>query len=161
NVITGISPASIVFGFTGGVSTGTFGTPVEVGNGVYTVQLTGVLAGSASNVSVTVGGTPITQTQAVTVQPRAVNAGTSTLTLSSATLDLNTSETVMPSAKDAGGNVITGISPASIVFTFTGGTSAGTFGTPVEVGNGVYTVQLTGTTSGTASTVSVTVGGTP
>ncbi len=62
--------------------------------------------------------------------------------------------------KDTSGNAVTGLASSAFTFSLSGGTSAGTFG-PVSATAtpGTYTTAFTGTTAGTASTLTITVNG--
>src|SRR5205814_782372 len=62
--------------------------------------------------------------------------------------------------KDTAGNAVTGLAGGAFGFSLSGGTSAGAFGPVTETATpGTYTANFTGTTAGTASTLTATVGG--
>lgn len=149
------SGATIAFQGTGGTSTGTFGTVNNMGNGVYTATFTGVLAGSAKTLSVTVNGTPLIMTTPITVTPGIASSITTTLAVSTSSLPSGTDSTVTATLRDANGNTI----PSGVLISFNkaGGTSTGTFGSVVNQGNGVYTTTYTGVLAGSAQTISISV----
>jgi hypothetical protein len=62
--------------------------------------------------------------------------------------------------RDAFGNAVSGLASNAFHFTLSGGTSAGVFGVVTETSTpGTYTVTFTGTTAGSASTLTATVNG--
>src|SRR5262245_2433187 len=70
--MTNLNLTSIAFSLSQGlgVSTGTFGTITNAGNGTYKVQLTGGTPGTAATVNASVGGTAVTSPRpTVTVTP--------------------------------------------------------------------------------------------
>jgi adhesin/invasin len=146
NAVTGLTNAAFSFAFSGGTSSGTFGTVTETAVlGTYTTLLTGTTAGTASTLTVTVNGTAITTTPAVTVTATVTSGSTDTVTIV---------------AEDANGNAISGLGSSAFSFALSGGTSIGTFGTVTETSKkGTYTATFTATTAGTVSTLTTTVNG--
>jgi hypothetical protein len=62
--------------------------------------------------------------------------------------------------KDTGGNAVTGLAGGAFTLSLAGGTSAGTFGAVTATATaGTYAATFTGTTAGTASSLTVTVTG--
>lgn len=149
------SGVAVAFQGAGGTSTGTFGTVNNMGNGVYTATFTGVLAGTAKTLSVTVNGTPLAMTTPITVTPGIASSVTTTLAVSTSSLPSGTDATVTATLRDANGNRI----PSGVLISFNkaGGTSTGTFGSVVNQGNGVYTTTYTGVLAGSAQTISISV----
>lgn len=141
---------------TGGSSTGTMGAVANAGSGVYTATYTGVTAGSAQTLNITVGGSNLGPTNTITVNAGALNLTNSSLTTSSTTLTSGGVVTLTATLVDANNNPV----PGTVAFTKTGGTSTGNFGTIVNQGGGVYTVTYTGIVAGTAQTIGVTINGT-
>ncbi|MGA2384408.1 MAG: invasin domain 3-containing protein, partial [Gemmatimonadales bacterium] len=158
NLTTG--GATVVFGASGGTSTGTIGSTTDHGNGTYTATFTGVVAGAATTIGATIGGTAVTSTlPTVTVAPGAISTSQSTVTVSAGTVASGSAVTLTLQAKDAAGNNLT-TGGATAVFAVSGGTSTGTIGVTTDHSNGVYTATFTGVTAGTAATIGATIGGT-
>lgn len=53
---------TVVFGYSGGTSTGTIGSTADNGNGTYTATFTGVIAGTATTIGATIDGAPVSST---------------------------------------------------------------------------------------------------
>jgi hypothetical protein len=53
---------TVVFSASGGTSTGTFGAVTDHGDGTYTATFTGVLAGTATTIGTSIGGSAVTST---------------------------------------------------------------------------------------------------
>jgi YVTN family beta-propeller protein len=152
--------ATVAFGFSGGTSTGSIGATTDNGNGTYTATFTGVIAGAATTIGATVNATPVgTALPTIAVTPGAISAATSLVTSSTATLVSGAGATLTLQAKDAAGNALT-TGGATVVFSFSGGTSTGAIGATSDNGNGAYTATFTGLTAGSATTISATVNGT-
>jgi len=150
---------TVTFTASGGTSTGTIGATIDNGNGTYTATFTGVLAGTATTIGATIGGSPVTTphpTIAVTVGP--VSIARSIITTSSASVLSGNSATLTLVAKDAAGNNET-TGGLVVVFTASGGTSTGAIGPTTDVGNGTYTATFTGAAAGTPTTIGATIGG--
>ncbi len=161
NITTGGS--TVVFGFSGGISTGTIAPSpaTDHGNGTYTAVLTGVIAGTQSTVSATLDGVAVTSTLPfVKVLPGPISAATSVVSVSSGTVASGAVAILGLRAKDAAGNNLTK-GGATVVFSFSGGTSTGTIGATADSGNGKYTAPFTGLVAGSATTIGATVNGTP
>ncbi|WP_413287623.1 invasin domain 3-containing protein [Bdellovibrio sp. HCB337] len=151
--------ATVVFGHTGGTATGSISSTTNVGNGTYTASFTGILAGTATNITASINGSPITTTQpTVAVTPGSLSLASSVVTVAASTVASGSSVLATLQAKDAAGNNITS-GGATVVFSRTGGTSTGTFGATTDVGNGTYTSSFTGTVAGTATSIRATVNG--
>lgn len=149
---------SIAFSKTGGTSTGTFSSVTNAGSGTYTVLYTGVGAGTAQTLGVSVDGSPLGPTTSIAVLPGSPSSLLSTLTVSAGTVIAGQTVTMTATIKDANSNPIS----SGILVGFdqlAGGTSFGNISSVVNQGNGVYTATFTGVTAGTAKTVQATVGG--
>ncbi|MBX3041481.1 MAG: fibronectin type III domain-containing protein, partial [Bdellovibrionaceae bacterium] len=153
-------PSGILVSFnkSGGTSTGTFGSVTTSGNGVYNTTYTGVAAGTAQTLSVTVDGLTLTPSATVQVLPGAPSLANSTLTTSSHSIASGNFATLTATLRDANNNPIA--SSSTVAFTKTGGTSTGNFGILNDQGGGVYSIRYTGVTSGTDQTIGVTINGT-
>lgn len=152
-------PSGVLVSFnkSGGTSTGTFGSVVNQGNGVYTTTYTGILAGSAQTISVSVDSLLLTPTATIAVIPGAPSVSNSSTTISSATVVSGSYSTVTATIKDLNNNPIeTGI---TVTFAKSGGTSTGTFGTVSNQGAGQYNVRYNGVTAGTAQNIQVQING--
>lgn len=90
----------------------------------------------------------------------ALSSQQSQIAISNSTVSVGSSVTVQLSTKDQNGNLfyVSGSNP-SVVFATSGGTSAGTFSSVTDNGNGTYTTTFTGTSAGTATTINATIGG--
>jgi hypothetical protein len=153
------SGITVAFTRTGGTSTGNFNTVTNQGNGVYNVRYTGVVAGSAQTVSLTVNSAPVAMSVSISVLPGSPDLTNSTLTLSSATVTSGASATATIQLRDANSNPIS--SGVLVGLTATGGTSTGTIGAINNAGGGVYTATYTGILAGTAQTLNLLTDGTP
>jgi YVTN family beta-propeller protein len=156
--------ATVVFSFTGGISTGTIAPApaTDNGNGTYTATFTGVLAGAATTIHATIDGAPVATTlPAVTVTPGVISAPTSQVSVSSPTVAAAGTATLTLQARDAAGNALT-TGGATVAFTVSGGggSSAGTIAPSpaTDNGNGTYTATFTAVTAGTPSTIGATIG---
>lgn len=161
NVISGLTNSDFVLGYSGGTSTGTFGSVTETTTpGTYNVLLTGIKAGTASKVTVRVDGVLLNTGPKVTVKPGEISGTTSTVSFARPTVEVNLTETVTIKVEDAAGNAITGLKSSLFVFELLGGTSTGKFGTVIATGTaGVYKVVFKGVTAGTESDLSLDVDG--
>ncbi|MBX3032966.1 MAG: fibronectin type III domain-containing protein [Bdellovibrionaceae bacterium] len=89
-----------------------------------------------------------------------ISTSKSTLSVSSATIVLGESFTVTLTLRDQSGNLFyVPNSHPTVVFTNSGGTSAGTFSSVTDHQNGVFTATFTGTSAGSATTIKATVDG--
>jgi hypothetical protein len=155
-----ITSGVVSFSKTGGTSTGNFGAVIAGGNGIYTVQYTGVIAGSSQSIQVSVGGVVVPGISGtIQVTPGTPAAAKSSLTISLATLPSGQDATVTATLRDANNNVIP--SGVSLGFSKAGGTSTGNFGPVNNAGSGVYTTTYTGVIAGSAQTIGVTIDGAP
>jgi len=151
---------TVVFSASGGTSTGTIGATTDNGNGTYTASFTGIVAGTATTIGATIGGSAVTSTlPTVTVTPGPVSTAQSVVSVSSGSVAVGSVVTLTLQAKDQAGNNLTA-GGLAVVFTASGGTSAGTIGATTDHANGTYTATFTGTTAGTATTIGATIGGT-
>lgn len=143
----------VTFNKTGGTSSGDYASSVtNAGNGTYTTTYTGMTAGTAQTLSVSVNGVALTPTANLAVVAGAPSGPQSLFTVSNSTVSSGGFVSVTATLRDANSNPIIG---GTITFDKTGGTSTGTFSSVNNGGNGVYSVQYTGVTSGTAQTLRV------
>jgi protocatechuate 3,4-dioxygenase beta subunit len=147
----------VVFNKSGGTSSGNFDSIVNAGAGVYTTTYSGVNAGTAQMLSVSVDGITLVPVVTVTVVPGPASLANSSLTIGSPTVVSGSFATVTATLKDVNSNPI---ESATVSFTKTGGTSTGTFNSVTNQGNGVYNIRYTGVIAGTAQTLAVLVNGT-
>lgn len=153
------SGVMVVFNKGGGTSSGILDSIVNAGNGVYTTTYTGVTAGTAQTLSVSVDGVTLIPTVTVAVVPGPALLANSSLSVSSPTVISGAFVTVTATLKDLNNNPIdTGV---TVSFTKTGGTSTGDFNAVTNQGNGVYNIRYTGLTAGTAQTLTVLIDGAP
>jgi hypothetical protein len=88
-----------------------------------------------------------------------VSTGTSTLTASASSVTSGQSVALTFTARDQNGNPFIAIPPLELSFATLGGTSTGTFGTPLDNGDGTYSVSFTGVTDGTPASLVASIGG--
>ncbi|MEO8294602.1 MAG: Ig-like domain repeat protein [Gemmatimonadota bacterium] len=150
-----ISGATVVLSASGSGNTITQPSATTNVSGVATGTLSSTGAGSKT-VSATINGVGVTQTQAVTVDPAAAAAGSSTANVPSGTPGVQTTITVQ--AKDQfGNNVTTG--GANVQVTVSGSNTAGPIAAN-DNGDGTYTASYTPASSG-PDQVDITLNGTP
>ncbi len=146
----------VTFNKTGGSSTGNFGAVTNNGDGTYTTTYTGILAGSAQTLTVSVDGQALTPTTTIAVLPGTPHVGNSSFSLSAATVVSGNFVTATATIKDVNHNPIE--SGITVDFTKTGGTSTGNFNAVTNQGNGVYTIRYTGIVAGTAQNIHIQIG---
>jgi len=107
NPVGGLSSSAFAFNLAGGGSAGVFGTVAPTATkGTYQATFTGATAGTASTLTVTVGGVTLTTKPAITVNPAA--AASFALTGFPTSVSAGASATITLTAHDAFGNVATG-----------------------------------------------------
>lgn len=160
NAIAGLPASAFALSLGGGSSTGTFADLTETTPGTYTAPFTGVIAGSARALTVTVSGVELSSHPQVTVTPGAPSAIKSTVTLASPMVAAGKSDRATIIVKDAAGNAVTGLGSGAFEFTFSSGESNGAFSAVSETSTkGTYAVEFTGATAGTASSLTTSVNG--
>ena len=152
-----ITSGTVSFTKTGGTSTGFFDGTVTSGSGVYTSNYTGVLAGTAQTLGVTVDGASVGISTFLSVIPGTPSAANSTISVSAASVPVSQAVTVTAVIKDINNNGVS--SGITVAFAATGGTSTGTLGSITNLGSGSYRANYTGTAKGTAQTLQASVGG--
>ena len=156
------SAQAVGFSKSRGTSTGTLGGTSSLGGGKYATVFTGILAGTGTTLSATIGGQSVTSTSpTIQVVPGVVSVATSIVNVSQGSVAVGAHSVLTLQAKDAAGNsLISG--GLSVLFSLTGGTSSLSLGTPSahDNGNGTYTDTLTALVPGTATAVHATIGGT-
>jgi hypothetical protein len=125
---------------------------VEVGNGVYTVQITGTKT-EVIDVTVTVDGIELADKPSVTITPAAISATESSVTVDPTNVGLGGESTVTITLKDAYGNVIEGLDLNELSIVLSGDATI-VPNSLTEIGEGVYTAIVT---NDTAETITVTV----
>src|SRR5690606_14066729 len=118
---------------------------VEVGDGVYTVEITGTKA-EVIDVTVTVDGIELDDKPSITITPAAISASESIVTVDPTNVGLGGVSTATITLKDEYGNLIEGVdlSEFSIV---PSGDATIVANSLTEVGEGVYTAQVTNNTA--------------
>jgi hypothetical protein len=161
NAVGGLAGVAFSLALSGGASAGTFGPVSETATpGTYTATFTGVKAGTASSLAITVSGVTLAASPKVTVTPGPISAVTSTAGFATPAVSLGNIDTLTLVVKDAAGNAIGGLNGSAFSLGLSGGTSAGTFGAVTATTTpGTYTATFTGTAVGTPSTVTATVNG--
>ncbi|MEX1275436.1 MAG: FG-GAP-like repeat-containing protein [Bacteroidota bacterium] len=153
--------ATVAFFTTGaGTSTVTLGSVTDHNDGTYSASVAGILAGSAVSIGASVNGAVVTSSlPAVSVVPGPAVASNAIIP-GGVTIGVNETTDLLLYARDANGNMVN-VGGATVVFSLTGGgTSAGTFGSVFDNGNGIYSASFTGTVPGATRTLSATFNGT-
>src|SRR6266545_3857670 len=151
-----ISGATVVLAVTGSDNTLTQPSGPTDASGVATGTLSSTGA-ETKTISATIDGAPLTETATVTVLPAPVSASQSTLTASPTALTAGSaSATITVTARDAGGNPISG---ATVVLAATGAGNTLTQPTGPTDASGVATGALSSTVAG-PKTVAATANGT-
>ncbi len=157
---------TIVFGASGGTSTGTFTATSDGGNGTYSASFTGLRAGTATTMTATIDSALFLGTSpTIQVQPGAISLTQSSLTTSSSSLTAGTAATLTVVLKDANDNLILDASKApsltAAMSASTAGLSQASFSsfTPVIGSDGTYQSSATATTAGSSNTIRVTLAG--
>jgi hypothetical protein len=161
NAISGLASSAFSFTLAGGVSAGTFGAVAATSTpGTYTALFTGTTAGTASTLTAKVSGVTLNTKPTVQVIAGGVSGAKSTVSLATPTVTSGSTDVITIAVKDNNGNAITGLANNAFSFTLSGGVSGGTFGAvSASTTPGTYTVVFTGTTVGTASTLTAKVSG--
>jgi adhesin/invasin len=161
NAIAGLASSAFSFSLAGGTSTGIFGTVTQTSTpGTYTGAFTGVIAGTASTLTLKVSGVQLSGQPTVQVKAGGVGGGKSTVSFASSSVSSGTADTVTVVVEDLAGNAITGLASSAFVFGLSAGTSTGTFGAVTETATpGTYTSAFTGVIAGTTSTLTLKVSG--
>jgi hypothetical protein len=152
NLISGLTLSNIML--TGGTSTGTFSGIIDNGNGTYSSVFTGVTSGTVGLVSANVG-TSSFSAQSLIVTVGAISPTNSLIQVSNNTVVSSNSVNVTFTAKDANGNLISGL---TVAFSNVGGTSTGSFANVIDNHNGTYSTTFTGQVSGTATAITAKIG---
>ena len=152
--------STVTFSNTGGSSTLSPSsiTATDNGNGIYTATLTGLHSGTATTLTAVIQGNTFTgSAPTVTVNPGPISASKSLITVSSPVITSGSTSTLTVIAEDANNNLLTS-GGATITLGLTGGSSSGSFQNPAtDHGSGTYTSVFTGTTSGSATTVTASI----
>ncbi len=153
------TPVTVAFDLVGGVSDGIFSGVTSGGPGIYQASFEATVAGTASQLTVAINGTPLTGAlPTVTVVPGAASVAQSTVALAATTLAVGATTTATVTVRDARGNVRSAGGDV-VLFTKGTGTSDGTFTATTDNGNGTYSATFTATVQGTPLPVSATVNG--
>lgn len=159
NVPMSVGGATVVFSTTGGVSAGSFSAVVDNNDGTYSANFTGLTAGAATSISATINGVPVTSTlPSLTVLPGSPSTTLSLVTSASGSIASGSATMVTLTAVDAYGNNLT-TGGETVVFSHSGGGSAGTFSAVIDNADGTYVSTFTGTAAGSATGISATIGG--
>ncbi len=156
-------PHQVVVSVAGGTSTGSLGPVADQGDGSYTAIFTGQVAGTATSVSASVDGVPLSRPPArLTVVPGDISPQTSSVTILPAQVDSGGHATATLQARDAAGNsLVTG--GRQVTLAIHGATPHGTLGPTTYLGNGRYIAVYTATLvePGVPDPVTASIEGTP
>ncbi len=155
NAIDGLTNSDFDLSLSEGTSTGSFGIMTATSNpGTYTTSFTGNLAGSPSSLVLTIDDLLIENEPTIQVEPGAVDAGKSSVSVNNSNDVTGTTDTVTIVVEDAVGNPISNLGSNLFEFDFTGGTSTGSVGAVTESSTpGTYTAEFTGNTVGSAGSL--------
>ncbi len=161
--ISGLTASDIVLTVGNGAAQGTFDPTsfASLGGGMYSETFTGTTAGTG-NIIATIDGATILTMPSITVTPGVASGSTSTVSVLPGSIQAGNNTTVTVVAEDAAGNLLTGLMPSDFLFNLGGtGTSQGNFDPTrfANLGGGQYSETFTGTTAGTANTITVTIDG--
>ncbi len=161
NAISGLASGSFGFALEGGASTGTFGTvSASATPGTYTVVFTGTTAGTASTLNAMVSGVMLGTKPSVHVVAGGISGAKSSIRFATPTVVAGRTDVITIAVMDSSGNPITGLDSSAFGFALAGGRSKGKFGRVAATTTpGAYKVVFTGTTAGTASTLTAKVRG--
>jgi adhesin/invasin len=158
-----LSSSAFVFSLAGGKSTGSFGPVTETSTpGTYTASFTGAIDGTADTLTLKVAGIVVSSHPKVTVVHGVPSPSTTNVSFTTPTVVSEKGDVVKIVVKDAAGNLISGLPSSDFILSLSGGTSSGTFGKVVASSTlaGTYTAVFKGISSGTASTLTVSINGT-
>jgi adhesin/invasin len=152
-------PRSVVFGSSGGSSTGVFGPLVSLGDGRHTATFTGHSAGSATQIDVTVDGKPVTSKPVtVSVVPGDISTRTSQITASQTTAAVGATVLLTLVSHDAAGNRVL-VGGRAVTFIVAGNQTHGVTGATKDGRDGTYTASYTSSSAG-SDTIVVLIDGT-
>ncbi len=149
----------VVFGLSGGTSTGVVSGAADRSDGTYVATVVGQTAGTPMTVTATLNGNSVTTAlPTIAVVAGGASPATSLVSVSSATLDVGSSSTIRLETYDAAGNRVSA-GGLTVTFADSGGTSQGTIGPVTDRGDGSYSADYSGDAVGTAVTVLATMAG--
>lgn len=153
--------ATVAFAASGGSSDGTMDATRDPGDGSYHATFTGRIAGTATTITATINGEPVTTPlPTVAVQPGPLDPGLSPVSVTPRTIEINGSATLQLRTRDKFGNDLTR-GGSTVVFSATDGTGKGSIGPTTDVGDGTYEATFTGSAVGTPLTIGASVDGVP
>ena len=156
NLLSGLT--DVAFDHTGGESTGEISAATDQNDGTYTATFTGQTAGTATTIGATIDGNAVTSgSPTVTVTVGAPSLSLSTVDVSAPTVAAGEDLTLTLTARDPGGNLLSGLT--DVAFDHTGGESTGEISAATDQNDGTYTATFTGQIAGTATTLQATIGG--
>lgn len=151
----------VAFGASGGTSTGTFSPPIDQGDGSYAATFTGVVAGTPTMLTATIGGVAVTSpSPGVVVIPGDVSAAASELSVDRDRLDVGAKSRIRLTAFDAAGNRLP-VGGLTVAFSVGGGTSGGSLSPVTDNADGTYVTTFTATDVGSAVTAAASIDGNP
>ena len=163
SAVSGIASSAFSLALAGGTGTsaGAFGAVSPTTTpGTYTAVFTATTAGTAATLTATVSGVTLATTPTVQVTAAGISGANSTASFASPTAVAGNTDLLTIVVKDTTGNAVSGLASNAFGFTLSGGTSAGSFGTVSTTATpGKYTALFTGTTAGTASSLTIKVNG--
>lgn len=163
NLLTG--GRTVTFALSNGSPHGVVGGTTDHGDGTYTAVYTGLTVDPDAPDAVTgrIGGTPLeTSPASVAVVAGTISPDQSTVEVSGNLVQAGAAIVVTLIGRDAAGRrMVTGDRAVVLEFTFTGGTSTGTFGPVQNPDDGTYLVEFVGQQAGTAASISATIDAIP
>ncbi|MBK8249382.1 MAG: hypothetical protein IPK85_18590 [Gemmatimonadetes bacterium] len=157
-------PLTVTFGAastdSGTVSTGIMGPVVDLRDGRYVATVTGEVAGAATTLVASIGGTRLSSVPVtLTVVPGDFSVRRSDVSVERSTLAVGDSVIVQVRARDEAGNAIAA-GGRQVTFAVGSGDGAGAFRPVTDHGDGTYRAWFVATRSGTGVTITARADGT-
>jgi hypothetical protein len=149
---SGLSVGIALSSAAGGKSSGTFSAVNDLGTGVYTSTFTATTPGTLNPITASLTQFYyVEQTADMTVEPLKIE-----ILVSAGTVNPGRAVQVTAKIRDYTGALVSWGGHA-LTFSYSGGSSSGTFGSVTDHSNGTYTATFTGGTAGTATTLGATI----
>ncbi len=156
NPVSGLTSQDFAFSLLGGTSTGTFGPVAETSPGKYTAEFTGDEAGTPDTLLVKVDGVPLAAEPRISVVPGSPDPGETSVFLATPTVTSGGLDVLTVVARDAAGNLVTGLTNSDFTVALGADAGTGSFGSVSSTGKlGTYSATLTGLVAGGPTPVTV------
>jgi hypothetical protein len=149
---------TVAFALGAGGADGSFGAVLDHGDGTYTADFTGVLAGTSTITAAIFGvGTVNSAPPTITVAPGTADAAASVVTAAPGSITAGGAAAVKLQVKDAYGNNLKS-GGLSVTFGLGAGAGYGTLSGVMDHGDGTYTATFTASVAG-AKAITASIGG--